>query len=76
MVYSRAGELCICLSRVHEVYCHHNVLSKSHVYGAAALLQSIDQISKQVQSMKNQNAADPQGNIGFLVIRIASFGAA
>lgn len=36
----------------------------------------INQISKEVQSMKNQNATDPWGNVGILVIRIASFGAA
>lgn len=57
------------------MYCYHNVLSKGHVYGAATWLQSINQISKEVQSMKNQNAADPQKNVGFLVISIASFGA-
>lgn len=57
--------LCTLLSRMHEMCCYYNVLSKSHIYEAATWLQSVSQISKEVQSMKSLTYTEQQQHLSF-----------
>lgn len=56
--------LCTFLSRMHQVCCNYHVLSEGHIYEAATWLQSINQISKEVQSMKNLRFTEHQQHLG------------